>query len=172
MSILPLQRIRDYLIGQNFSDNRTDHLAFIGQGWHLSMFDTLLFDGTIYAGQDGSLVLHVLETPAIGYAPIFAPLYKDKSDLVDMIASNYQPRSDEGFAGFVFSEMQPLVYSVTAGLSRKLASATLLRKIPDTLLKERFRAKLEAQMPIAGQLVAQEPNHLPDMLDSKRASDL
>ena len=47
MPLLSLQRVRDYLIGENYSENRTDHLAFIAQGWHLAMFDTLLFDGSI-----------------------------------------------------------------------------------------------------------------------------
>jgi hypothetical protein len=61
---------------------------------------------------------------------------------------------------------------VTAKLSHKLASASLLNEISATVLKERFRGKLEAQMPIAGRLPEQEPNHLPDMLDSKPASDL
>ena len=172
MPLLSLQRVRAYLIGQNYSENRADHLAFIAQGWHLAMFDTLLFDGSIYAGQDGSLVLHGVEIPAIGNAPIFAPLDRDKPDLLDVIASHYQPRSDEELAGFVFAEMQLLVFPVTAWSSRKLASASLLYEIPATLLKKRFRAKLDAQMPIAGRLPEQEPNHLPDMLDSKPASDL
>ena len=83
------------------------------------MFDTLLFDGSIYAGQDGSLVLHGVEIPAIGNAP----LDRDKPGLLDMIASHYQPRSDEELAGFVFAEMQLLVFPVTARSSRKLASA-------------------------------------------------
>ena len=113
-----------------------------------------------------------METPAIGNAPIFAPLDKERSDLLDMIASHYQPRSDEDLTDFVFAEMQLLVYPMTAGLRHKLASATLLNEIPATLLKERFRTKLEAQMLIAGRLPEQEPNHLPDMLDSKPASDL
>ena len=172
MPLLSLQRVRAYLIGQNYSENRTDHLTFIAQGWHLAMFDTLLFDGSIYAGQDGSLVLDGVEIPAIGNPPIFAPLGRDKSDLLDMIASHYQLRSDEELAGCVFAEMQLLVYLVTAKLSRKLASASLLNEIPATVLKGRFRAKLEAQMPIAGRLPEREPNHLPDMLDSKPASDL
>ena len=89
MPLLSLQRVRAYLIGQNYSENRTDHLAFIAQGWQLAMFDTLLFDGSIYAGQDGSLVLHGVEIPDIGNAPIFAPLDRDKSDLLDIIASHY-----------------------------------------------------------------------------------
>ena len=111
-------------------------------------------------------------TPAIGKAPIFAPLDKDRSDLLDMIASHYQPRSDEDLTDFVFAEMQLLVYPMTAGLRHKLASATLLNEIPATLLKARFRAKLEVEMPIASQLPAQKPNPLPDMLDRKPASDL
>ena len=149
-----------------------DSLAFIAQGWHLAMFDTLLFEGTIYAGQDGSLVLHDVETPAIGNAPIFAPLDKDRSDLLDMIGSHYQPRSDEDLADFIFAEMQMLVYPMTDGLRRKLASTTLLNEIPATLLKARFRAKLEVEIPIANQSPAQKPNPLPDMLDRKPASDL
>ena len=87
------------------------------------MFDTLLFDGSIYAGQDGSLVLHWVEIPAISNAPIFAPLDRDKTDLLDVITNHYQPRSDEKLAGFVFAEMQLLVFPVTARSSRKLASA-------------------------------------------------
>ena len=88
------------------------------------------------------------------------------------MASHYQPRSDEDLADFVFAEMQLLVYPMTAGLRHKLASATLLNEIPATLLKARFRAKLEVEMPIASQLPAQKPNLLPDMLDRKPASDL
>lgn len=172
MPLLSLHRVRDYLIGQNYSESRTDSLAFIAQGWHLALFDTPLFEGTIYAGHDGSLVLHTIETPAIGNAPIFAPLDKDRSDLLDMIASHYQLRSDEDLADFVFAEMRLLIYPVTAGLRHKLASASLLNEIPATLLKARFRAKLEAEMLTAGQLPAQKPNPLPDMLDRKPASDL
>ena len=172
MPLLSLQRVRAYLIGQNYSENRTDHLVFIAQGWQLAMFDTLLFDGSIYAGQDGSLVLYGVEIPAISNGPIFAPLDMDRSDLLDMIASHYQPRSDEDLADFVFAEMQLLVYPMTVGLRHKLASATLLNEIPATLLKARFRAKLEVEMPIASQLPAQKPNPLPDMLDRKPASDL
>ena len=149
MPLLSLHRVRDYLIGQNYSETRTDSLAFIAQGWHLAMFDTLLFEGTIYAGQDGSLVLHGVETPAIGNAPIFAPLDKERFDLLDMIASHYQPRSDEDLTDFVFAEMQLLVYPMTARLRHKLASATLLNEIPAMLLKARFRTKLEVEMPIA-----------------------
>ena len=104
MPLLSFHRVRDYLIGQNYSESRTDSLAFIAQGWHLAMFYTLLFEGTIYAGQDGSLVLHGVVTPAIGNAPIFAPQDKDRSDLLDMIASHYQPRSDEDLADFVLSK--------------------------------------------------------------------
>ena len=89
-----------------------------------------------------------------------------------MIASYYQPRSDEKLAGFVFAEIQLLVFPVTAGSSRKLASASLLNEIPATLLKARFRAKLEVEIPIANQSPAQKPNPLPDMLDRKPASDL
>jgi hypothetical protein len=172
MPVLPLHRVRDHLTFKNYSENRADYLAFIAQGWHLVMFGTPLFDGIIYGGQDGRLVLHTIETPTIGNAPIFAPLDKDRSDLLDMIASHYQLRSDEDLADFVFAEMQLLVYPVTAGLRHKLASASLLNEIPATLLKARFRAKLEAEMPTAGQLPAQKPNPLPDMLDRKPASDL
>ena len=74
MPVLSLHRVRDYLTFKNYSENRADYLAFIAQGWHLVMFGTPLFDGIIYGGQDGRLVLHTIETPTIGNAPIFAPL--------------------------------------------------------------------------------------------------
>ena len=172
MPLLSLHRVRDYLIGQNYSESRTDSLAFIAQGWHLALFDTPLFEGTIYAGHDGSLVLHTIETPAIGNAPIFAPLDKDRSELLDMIASHYQPRSDKELAGFVGAEIKVLTNLTAASSIDKLASATLLQEIPTARLKERFRAKLEAYLPAADQSLERQPNRLPDMLDSKRASDL
>ena len=172
MPVLSLHRVRDYLTFKNYSENRADYLAFIAQGWHLVMFGTPLFDGIIYGGQDGRLVLHTIETPTIGNAPIFAPLDKDRSELLDMIASHYQPRSDKELAGFVGAEIKVLTNLTAASSIDKLASATLLQEIPTARLKERFRAKLEAYLPAADQSLERQPNRLPDMLDSKPTSCL